>query len=89
MLPGERHFAAPPRPALSPPLSLPLANRNEDLQRVGRTPPKEPNDNRESLSILPVTPRSGWSLLSGLEATRAERVGGSLVVTPCGGGCGP
>ncbi|XP_059016409.1 tRNA modification GTPase GTPBP3, mitochondrial isoform X2 [Mustela lutreola] len=73
MLPGERHFAAPPRPALSPPLSLPLANRNEDLQRVGRTPPKEPNDHRESLSILPVSPRSGWSLLSGLEATQAER----------------
>ena len=73
MLLEEHHFTAPQRasPWL---LSLSLASRSEDLQWMGGTFSKGPNDNRELVSTLPVTPRSGRNLLRGL-ADPSGRVG--------------
>lgn len=73
MLLEEHYFTAPKRasPRL---LSLSLASRSEDLQWMGSTSSKGPNDNRELLSTLPVTPRSGRDLLQGLADPRG-RVG--------------
>ena len=73
MLLEEHHFTAPQRasPWL---LSLSLASRSEDLQWMGGTFSKGPNDNRELVSTLPVTPRSGRNLLRGLADPRG-RVG--------------
>uniref|UniRef100_A0A4W2FZ42 5-taurinomethyluridine-[tRNA] synthase subunit GTPB3, mitochondrial n=2 Tax=Bos TaxID=9903 RepID=A0A4W2FZ42_BOBOX len=73
MLLEEHHFTAPQRasPRL---LSLSLASRSEDLQWMGGTFSTGPNDNRELLSTLPVTPRSGRNLLRGLADPRG-RVG--------------
>nr|XP_020736237.1 tRNA modification GTPase GTPBP3, mitochondrial isoform X2 [Odocoileus virginianus texanus] len=65
MLLEEHHFTAP-QPASPRLLSLSLASRSEDLQWIGGTSSKGPNDNRELLSTCPVTPRSGRDLLQGL-----------------------
>ncbi|XP_033257383.1 tRNA modification GTPase GTPBP3, mitochondrial isoform X1 [Orcinus orca] len=70
MLPVEHPFTAPRR-ASPLPLSLASASRSEDLQWVGGTSSKGPNGNRESLSALPVVPRSGRGFLLGLADSRA------------------